>query len=510
MERKRHVFILMVVFALALVGCAEKKTTAIEKEERIKISIAFWNMGDAFRGDPVLDTIEEKFGITFEPVKITRDDHYEKIKNWAAMDSLPDLFVGDFRNSAEYSNWVKQGLLHAIPDDLSAYPHLEEYMAGLGKENVPGEDGVLYCIPRQTYPSQAWTCLDRIIVYRWDLAQQAGITREPETWEEFQKMILAIIQADPEGTGIQGMTLWNRAIVSGMLLPYASPLAVSGRWKLDTDGLYKPAYFADDMTCAFQLGRDMYRSGVIERDALMETNSSAYEKFLRGENAALLDSGGYSSNYRELAAYWKEYHGRDYTEDVKALRLMPDVNGNKTYPIWGYVWSESYISAKVEPEKFDKILQVYDYLLSDEGALLGAYGPEGDLYEVVDGKVRMYDRDTAVQDKYPSCIVFSNLVRWFLSSYDNWSASDIPEEYIRVNYELVREAETVPLPEYEPECQTILEEEHISISIDMGNDFLRIMTGTRPVEEMWAQLQQEYMEKGMQETINLVNARMRE
>lgn len=80
-----------------------------------------------------------------------------------------------------------------------------------------------------------------------------------------------------------------------------------------------------------------------------------------------------------------------------------------TFPIWGYVWSESYISAKVEPEKFDKILQVYDCLLSDEGALLGAYGPEGDLYEVVDGKVRMYDKDTAVQDKYPSCIVFSNL-----------------------------------------------------------------------------------------------------
>ena len=257
-------------------------------------------------------------------------------QNWAAMDSLPDLFVGDFRNSAEYSSWVKQGLLHAIPDDLSAYPHLEEYMAGLGKENVPGEDGVLYCIPRQTYPSQAWTCLDRMIVYRWDLAQQAGITREPETWEEFQKMILAIIQADPEGTGIQGMTLWNRAIVSGMLLPYASPLAVSGRWKLDTDGLYKPAYFADDMTSAFQLGRDMYRSGVIERDALLETNSSAYEKFLRGENAALLDSGGYSSNYRELAAYWKnrQIHFKVRMELWKVIVTADGRRGPSVSNLW--------------------------------------------------------------------------------------------------------------------------------------------------------------------------------
>lgn len=323
-------------------------------------------------------------------------------------------------------------------------------------------------------------------------------------------MILSIIRADPENMGIRGMTLWNRTIISGMLLPYASPLAVSGKWKLDTDENYKPAYFADDMTCAFQLGRDMYQSGVIERDALLKTNSSAYENFLRGENAALLDSGGFSSNYRELAVYWKEYHGSDYTEDVKALRLMPDVNGNKTYPIWGYVWSESYISAKVEPEKFDKILQIYDYLLSDEGAFLGAYGPEGDLYEVVDGKIRMYDKDIAVQDKYPSCVVFSNLVRWFSSSYDTWFAVDVPEAYYQVNYELVREAEAVPLPEDVPECQAILEEEQIKVPIDMGNDFLRIMTGSDPVEEMWAELQQEYNEEGMQEIIDLVNVKMRE
>ena len=184
MKRKRYVFILLVIpaLALAVAGCAKDEGTDAEnEEERIKISIAFWNMEDVFRGDAVLEAIEEKFGVTFEPVEITRDDHYEKIRNWAAMDSLQDLFVGDFRNSSEYRQWAGQGLLHAIPDDLSAYPNLEKYMDGLGKENIPGEDGRLYCIHRQTYPSQAWTCLDRIIVYRWDLAQQAGITREPET-----------------------------------------------------------------------------------------------------------------------------------------------------------------------------------------------------------------------------------------------------------------------------------------------------------------------------------------
>ena len=496
---------------MTLAGCVRNEgVEPAEEEERIRISIAYWNIEDTFQGDAVLDAIEEKFNVTFEPVKITWDDHYDKIRSWAVMDSFPDLFVGDFKGTSEYSQWAGEGLLHAIPEDLSAYPDLEEYMAGFQDDNITGEDGKVYCIPRQTYPSQPWTCLDRIIVYRWDLAQQAGVTREPETWDEFQEMILAIIQADPENTGIEGMTLNNRTIISGILLPYASALAVSGKWKLDEDGLYKPAYFADDLTPAFQLGRDMYQSGVIERDALLETKSSAYEKFLRGENAALLDSGGYGGNYKELAAYWKDYHGSDYTEDVKALRLMSDVNGNKTYPLWGYTWSESYISAKVEPEKLDKILQIYDYLLSDEGMFLGTYGPEGDLYEIVDGKVQMYDENTVVQDKYPSCGVFSNLVRWVSCSYDGWYAADIPEAYIRINYELVQEAETVPIPAYEPECNAILDDEQINFLIDSGNDFLRIMTGTELVDEMWMELLQEYESKGLREMIDLVNVKMQE
>ena len=44
----------------------------------------------------------------------------------------------------------------------------------------------------------------------------------------------------------------------------------------------------------------------------------------------------------------------------------------------GYAGSESFINASVSDEKLDKILQLYDYLLSDEGALLSTYGSEGD------------------------------------------------------------------------------------------------------------------------------------
>ena len=482
--------------------------------DRMKTTVAFWNAEEALAGDAVLEAVEERFGVVFEPVNMTWNDYYQKVERWAATDSLPDLFIGDFRNSGWYAQWIQKGLLCAVPEDLSDYPHLEQYMEELQLTQVPLVDGRMYCIPRQTYPSQEWTSIDRIVAYRGDLAQKAGITKEPENWEEFQEMILAIIAADPENTGIQGMSVGNSGLITGVLLPYASSIAVgSGTdfyWKKDMDGRYKPAYFVDDLTSAFQLGRDMYTSGVIVKDLLLETTNTAREKFLRGECAAIVYSGGFGSAYERVGEYWERFHDDPFSEDVKVLKLMPDVHGEKTYPIWGYAWSESYISAKAGKEKQDRILQIFDYLLSDEGVFFAAYGPEGDLYEVVDDRVVLHDADVAVAAKYPSCALLSILVRWDPSLYDDRFPSLVPESYVRVNQELVEEARHVEIPEYEPECYHIMKEEQIDFSIHLNDDFLRIITGDEPVEEIWEEIRSEYEAEGLQEMIDIVNDRMRQ
>lgn len=108
-----------------------------------------------------------------------------------------------------------------------------------------------------------------------------------------------------------GNVSWKLGTHHGVLLPYASSIAVgSGTdfyWKKDMDGRYKPAYFVDDLTSAFQLGRDMYTSGVIVKDLLLETTNTAREKFC-GESVR-------RSSIREaLAAPMREWGntGRDF------------------------------------------------------------------------------------------------------------------------------------------------------------------------------------------------------
>lgn len=75
----------------------------------MKITVAIWNAEEALAGDAVLDAIEERFGVEFEPYNMTWNDYYQKVERWAATDSLPDLFIGDFRNSLLYPKWIQQG-----------------------------------------------------------------------------------------------------------------------------------------------------------------------------------------------------------------------------------------------------------------------------------------------------------------------------------------------------------------------------------------------------------------
>ena len=74
----------------------------------------------------------------------------------------------------------------------------------------------------------------------------------------------------------------------------------------------------------------------------------------------------------------------------------------------------------------------------------------------------------------------------------------------------MQQAEAIPIPEYEPRCSSIMKEAQIDFTIQVGEDFVRIMTGSEPVEEMWEEIRQEYEEAGLENVIRTVNERMRE
>jgi putative aldouronate transport system substrate-binding protein len=493
---------------------SEAASTAPSSQKNVEISLAIWNVETAFaKNDKVLQDIQSKFNITLKPVNITWDDYSEKIQLWASSGSLPDVFSGNFRTTNSFNVWARQGLLHEIPENLSAYPTLQKYMNSPEKATCQ-VNGKTYCIFRQTFAEQSANSRQICIAYRWDLAQKAGITKEPTNWDEFRAMIQAIIKADPDKKKIKGVTALGYDRLTGTFLPYSNPLGcVNGTsfyWVDNGNGNYVPAYFAGDpmgskTLPALQLLRDMYKEGTIESDIALENPTQARDKFLKGQVAALIGEG-FGAAYQDVGDYWKDVHGTNFFDDVKPLDIMPDMNGQPAFPISDIAWSESYINAKVDDEKLDRILKLYDYLLTDEGAFKGTYGYEGETYKFDEkGTVQLLNGKPS--DAYPSTDVFSILVRWNPNTYDKrfTGGSIAPAECTLADDRRQEKAKNFKVPDYDYSYTSTFTSLGSNFSLKVNEDILNIMTGTKPVKDMWQEIINGYKAQGLDDVIAKVN-----
>ncbi len=193
----------LVMAAGTLAGCGAKASSAdtvsaaaAEKTaEPVEVTVAIWGAEEGLAAPEnasILKALEEKTGVRLVAQNVTWDDAEQKIQLWATNGQLPDIFCGDFVGKSFFNNWVEQGVIRALPEDLSAYPNLKEYLK-MERAVAAMKDGKYYMIPRQTYGDISYSVQDRNVAYRWDLAQKAGVTKEPETYEEYRAMIQKII-----------------------------------------------------------------------------------------------------------------------------------------------------------------------------------------------------------------------------------------------------------------------------------------------------------------------------
>lgn len=477
--------------------------------EPTDISIAIWDVESCIGDgqDPIIGIIEEKTGVHIVPQNTTWDDHEQKIQLWATNGQLPDVFAGGYIGTSFFQNWVEQGVIRALPEDLSAYPNLEEYMQ-MERAKAARVDGKYYMIPRQTYGDISYSVLDRNIVYRWDLAQKAGVTKEPETWDEFRDMIQKIIEADPEGKNVNGMTAVLPGLLSGVIMPYGN--IVELKWVHDGEK-FIPSYFEGNLTAAMQLARDMYEEGTIEKDIALTKAATANEKFLQGQSAAMVFAGAGPSWLYSFEADWQQMYGHSMLDDIKIAKLYPGVDGDKYYFVDTEAWSESYVSAKVDDEKMDAICRLYDFLVSEEGRRLIAYGIEGEDYDMVDGRPVLRE-GVVLSEKYSVYNgSLSSLATWSADSWDMGVPSSKPEGFRQLSEDRHQDAvQNGKLPKYYDAISFMSTPLKDSFVYSSSDDMMTVMMGNEPVDKMVEDLLAGYEEKGLSAMLEEVNQAAKE
>jgi len=494
-------------------------STAVDSDnpyaKHLDISIAMWDIDAtlaAAENDAIYQSILDKFNISIKPVNTTWDDYTQKIQMWAASGQLPDIFAIDAIGTQYQRKWIEQDVVAALPTDLSAYPNLEEYFSAPDIQGL-AVDGVQYTIPRRMFPSVDWSALDRVVAYRWDLAQAAGITKEPETWEEFNALLEAIVKNDPENKNITGITSSTVKMIGGLFWTYGNAIATSDgsgvdfKW-IKEDGQFVPAVFSKKALPAVENMKAMYDNGLIDPDIALTSPDNAYDKFASGKAAAIIVGNGFVGvNNNLYEKRWvQSYPDKEFVDNVKFLNPLIGPDGERTHAVFKTYWSESYFNGGISDEKLQRILALYDYILSDEGKTLLTYGIEGEDYKV-EGDQKVALNDEPLYAKYPVVAFLKDLVAYETADTYNMDNPNILDEKLRkVGIDFINNVlENSTVPEYDIRLTYMSTPTKDSFTVFDHDDLVKIIHSNKPAAETWNEIVEGYKAKGLDKMIQEVN-----
>ncbi len=530
------VLLLAGVLSVSIVGCSkddvkppapdktEGSTDATGEDTKLDpmtISIGYWDASDKFGdNDEVLKRLSEKFNVTFESRGVSWSDFNEKYKLWAASGELPDIFATDEINSETYNSWIDQGVVKALPEDLSKYPNINAIMTQ--PDVVPLEkDGLFYMVPRLNYPSSDMWRADRGIIIRRDWLEALGL-EAPKTYDDYVAVLEAFVAADFDGNGANdtiGLTHKSKDHMD-VLFNGTIPQVGSGGW-VNEDGQWIPAFYSKHMAEGVRQVKNLYDKNLLDKDfGIMQTNDGM-DKFAQG-NVGMITQQVNPSALRGLKDKWVKFdHDVSFEDAIMLLPGWEHADGNRYTFTQTTYWSESYFNGDMDDDKLERILMIYEYLLSDEFIEMKTYGIEGveykkdgDKYEILMEKNEddMYELMT---DVYPSVHVFSQLAAWNqeLELNDNEINKALYGEPMleRVKEFLdLCETGTTPTPlNFDIKQMSTPAKDSLS-AIRFMDDVIKVVLSGGDVDTEWAKVRKDYEGYNVKGAIDEVNTRATE
>lgn len=408
--------VLMLLSSLSwLTGCKKKGKDEYE-DGKLVLNLRNLYFNDWGGDDDYTRYINEKFGVVIKPASYSWADWDSQVYNSANADNLPDVFhfsLDSYNFSKSYDFWREGGSIRALPSDLSRWPHLRKMLSGISNlDELRADDGQLYCLPIAKNPDA--TAADAAFspftyVYRRDWAKELGVYQENDvyTWDQFVALIDAFYRnkcqsgdivaiADVEWgfpsvinffkTAPHCYAVENGRVVSNYTTSsYLQGLEVARRWASDPSGKY--------------YGFDQYAAN--DGDVAKQYYGGRVGVFY--ENLSL-------SNYttlRNKMAQRSEIDTKEKLDDVTAIMKVMGPDGKYVLEGGENWFSATFFNADMSDEKMEKVLDILDWLLSEEGTRMATYGIEGYDYEIdASGNITLLetgwekDMDGRYVDKY--------------------------------------------------------------------------------------------------------------
>ena len=549
MSKKISALILTLVMCVSLAACngsssssqasstgSKTESTASETDpyaEHMSISIALWGIGDTITDpnkDATLKAIYDKFNIEIEPFPVTWGDYGEKIKLWAASNKLPDMTAYEAGFTTMFDDWTTQGIVRALPSDLSKYPNVasqvySDYGFKVNKNYDENKDATFYAVPRPQALDNTEFVVSNGIAVRKDWMTAVGVTEVPDTIDGLIDLLKKFQTEDPDGNGINdtiGLTGYTYSWMSA-LFQRECPEAVNDfRWMYAEDGSLIPAYIqrksltasawmSEDFLKAMKDMKKVYDAGVMDPDYIILKGEEGRDKFITGKAGAYAHAGpGLGAVANLQSRFVNTYPDKNIEDLITFLPLLASDEGKIEYVTDQLCWSETYLSSSVSDAKAERCMALLDFILSDEGYDLLQLGFEGEDYtKDSSGNITIIEQKDASGEvlthvkKYPSAslmgLAFWSGFRSLSSPTYSQSMKTLRQNYI--DEQLARGAEIVDRPDV---AGLVITETTEYNTIDFAQFCNKLMTAS-DLESAWKALVQENLDAGYDQVIAEMN-----
>ena len=392
----------------ALTGCNKNKSGADKYDKKGRLILELKNVYfDQWDGsDTYTEYLNDKFGVCIKPTNYDYNSWDEMVNVAVNGNNLTDAIhynLKAYNFGSTYEKWVDGQIVKPLPDDMSKYPHLQEMLSHVSNIDALKYNNKLYCIPiMNDIVNYEKDFSNFTYVYRRDWAKQIDampanasnpdyvpVYKEGDvyTWEEFNRLLdafktnIKILTGTDQSSALVDES-WGFPSVTNFYkdVPHCFTKDSSGK----AINAFTSSQYVAGLNTAKQLVTDKYYSP----DQYTYKENTANDQY-RGKKAAILYDNFSLANYIKLRENLRKEPNVD---DATALLKIKGPDGKFALEGTENWFSATMFNYDISEKKLNKILEVLDYLLTEEGTRLAIYGKEGYDYNIVNGEVELTEK----------------------------------------------------------------------------------------------------------------------
>lgn len=381
---------------------AEAAEPAADREV-IEVNVWAHDM-DFPEGDRLVAYLEDKFDLKFHFTSYANGIYQENLRNTIMAGDLPDMFPtwGPGDTNTMFDQLVAEDLLLDCADLLPNYPNLWEsvnYDPASLKFLYNGDS--VYGVPRKWNKDTT----DRTLFIRVDWLKELGLEM-PDTWDDVYEVLKAFKEAKPDGIEQVGLSVndpfWLKMICAGF--------TGVNTWYQDETGRYKSDIYHPNMKSAFEYLHKLYAEGLLDPECYVSEANRPMEYFTSGRSGIIYNASQYASCYPYFAETKKNFPDAE----VAIINPIPaSPTGIRSHMGIDSGYYGMFCFNK-EFKGVERVLEMMDWLASEEGNKFVRYGIEG-IHYTMDGDKMIVNEDECAKDEFNSNGVTSHYISYFTS-----------------------------------------------------------------------------------------------